>query len=65
MNRHLARPAKLTFLAVPLALAAAVLWGPSALAAPGGPAVTNVLTTCAFAALKSAVAAGGEEQLTP
>jgi hypothetical protein len=44
---------------VPLALAAAVLWGPAALAAPGGPAVTKVLTTCTFTALKNAVAAGG------
>ena len=59
MNRHCARSAKLAFLAVPSALAAAMLWGPAALAAPGGPAVTKVLTTCAFTALKNAVAAGG------
>src|SRR5690348_14659924 len=59
MNRHRARPAKLAFLTVPSALAAAMLWGPAALAAPGGPAVANVLTTCAFTALKNAVAAGG------
>jgi hypothetical protein len=59
MNRHRARPAKLAFLAVPSALAAAMLQSPAALAAPGGPAVTKVLTTCAFTALKNAVAVGG------
>ena len=59
MNRHYARPAELAILAAPSALAAAVLWGPAALAAPGGPAVAKVLTTCAFTALKNAVAVGG------
>ncbi len=59
MNRHRARSAKLAFLAVPAALAAAMLWEPAALAATASPAVTKVLTSCAFTALKNAVAAGG------
>ena len=57
MNSH--RAAGLGFLAVPSAVVAAVLWGPAALAATGGPLVAKVLTTCGFTALKSAVAAGG------
>ena len=44
---------------MPSAVVAAVLWGPAALAATGGPLVAKVLTTCGFTALKSAVAAGG------
>ena len=56
---HRARPLRGVFLAGPLALGAAVLWGPSALAATGGPAVVKVLTSCGFTALKNAVAAGG------
>src|ERR1700757_2565435 len=59
MNRYRARAAKLAFLAVSSAVAAAMLWGPAALAATASPAVAKVLSTCAFTALKNAVAAGG------
>ena len=59
MDRYRARPLRLVFLAAPLALGAAALPGPAALAAVSGPAVATVLTSCGFAALKSAVAAGG------
>ena len=59
MDGRRARSAGFGLLVVPSAVAAAMLWGPAALAAPGGPAVAKVLTTCAFTALKNAVAAGG------
>ena len=54
-----ARPLRRSFFAAPLALVLTAWWGPPALAAAGGHAVTKVLTTCSFSALKSAVAAGG------
>jgi hypothetical protein len=51
---------RLTFPAVPAAAILALLWGPAALAAPGDPALLPAaLQSCAFSALKSAVAAGG------
>ena len=48
--------APLRFLAVPLAVGMATLWGPTVLAASS---VAKVLTSCSFTALKNAVAAGG------
>jgi hypothetical protein len=57
--RHRVRPWRPGLLAAPLAVAAAALWAPVALAGSGGPAVARVITSCSFTALKNAVAAGG------
>src|SRR5690349_5984535 len=59
VDSHRVHPFGLRLLAVPFALGAATLWGPAALAATGGPAVTTVLTSCSFSALETAVAVGG------